>query len=152
MPPAKQVLIGIASIILVLTLISWKSGDPIRAVGSFQAPMHANRLNCNISNFEELKKAAIVYTWVNGTERCYNQQRHKADLSQGGSSRDKEIGELKYSLRSLIKYAPWLEASLISCPVLQLIVCLGTNLYCHSGSDSGLARHVKHSNSSDSSR
>lgn len=64
---------------------------------------------CEIANFAQLKKAAIVYTWVNGSESCYNARRARAGLSPGGSSRDKEMGELKYSIRSLLKYAPWLE-------------------------------------------
>jgi hypothetical protein len=64
---------------------------------------------CEIKNFEQLRRSAIVYTWVNGTERCYNARRQRAGLSPGGSSRDKEMGELKYSLRSLLKFAPWLE-------------------------------------------
>ncbi|TMW66199.1 hypothetical protein Poli38472_003964 [Pythium oligandrum] len=64
---------------------------------------------CEIKNLEQLRKSAIVYTWVNGTERCYNTRRQRAGLPPGGSSRDKEMGELKYSIRSLMKFAPWLE-------------------------------------------
>lgn len=65
--------------------------------------------DCEIANFAQLKKSAIVYTWVNGSEPCYNMRRKHAELSPGGSSRDKEMGELKYSIRSLLKFAPWLE-------------------------------------------
>ncbi|KDO23647.1 hypothetical protein SPRG_11095 [Saprolegnia parasitica CBS 223.65] len=64
---------------------------------------------CPVENLEQLRHSAIVYTWVNGNEPCYNKRRVQAGLSEGGSSRDKEIGELKYSLRSLLKFAPWLE-------------------------------------------
>ncbi|TYZ62480.1 hypothetical protein PybrP1_001982 [[Pythium] brassicae (nom. inval.)] len=63
---------------------------------------------CEIANFEVLSRVAIVYTWVNGSEPCYNARRQRAGLSPGGSSRDKEMGELKYSIRSLLKFAPWL--------------------------------------------
>lgn len=65
--------------------------------------------DCEIANFAQLKKVAVVYTWVNGSEPCYNTRRRRAGLSPGGSSRDKEMGELKYSIRSLLKFAPWLE-------------------------------------------
>ncbi|DAZ98079.1 TPA: hypothetical protein N0F65_005241 [Lagenidium giganteum] len=75
--------------------------------GGFADPTHDSV--CEVANLEHLRKSAIVYTWVNGTERCYNKRREHAGLSPGGSSRDKEMGELKYSLRSLLKYAPWLE-------------------------------------------
>lgn len=64
---------------------------------------------CQVANLEQLKKSAIVYTWVNGSEPCYNKRRERAGLTPGGSSRDKEMGELKYSIRSLLKFAPWLE-------------------------------------------
>ncbi|KAF1329220.1 Exopolysaccharide phosphotransferase, partial [Globisporangium splendens] len=74
------------------------------ASGGFNAPSE-----CDIANFAQLKKSAIVYTWVNGSEPCYNKRRAKAGLPPGGSSRDKEMGELKYSIRSLLQFAPWLE-------------------------------------------
>ena len=67
---------------------------------------------CDVAHLDTLRHAAIVYTWVNGTENCYSKRRERAGLSAGGSSRDKEMGELKYSIRSLLKFAPWLEGPL----------------------------------------
>ncbi|RQM12900.1 hypothetical protein KXD40_000189 [Peronospora effusa] len=64
---------------------------------------------CDVARLDTLRHAAIVYTWVNGTENCYEKRRERAGLSAGGSSRDKEMDELKYSIRSLLKFAPWLE-------------------------------------------
>ncbi|DAZ98096.1 TPA: hypothetical protein N0F65_005258 [Lagenidium giganteum] len=63
---------------------------------------------CKIKNFESLRRMSIVYTWVNGSLPCYRQQReeHGGKHAVGGS-RDREIGELKYSIRSLKKYMPW---------------------------------------------
>lgn len=68
---------------------------------------------CEVANLDVLRHVAVVYTWVNGSEPCYNTRRARAGLSPGGSSRDKEMGELKYSIRSLLKFAPWLEGPII---------------------------------------
>ncbi|KAE9036192.1 hypothetical protein PR003_g11079 [Phytophthora rubi] len=45
---------------------------------------------CDVTNLETLRHKGIVYTL----------------------SHDKEMGELKHSLRSLLKFAPWLEGPL----------------------------------------
>ncbi|KAJ8525910.1 hypothetical protein ON010_g15227 [Phytophthora cinnamomi] len=63
---------------------------------------------CQIKNFEQLRRMSIVYTWVNGTQPCYRELREKAGGKHAvGGSRDREIGELMYSIRSLEKYVPW---------------------------------------------
>ncbi|CEG35165.1 exopolysaccharide phosphotransferase [Plasmopara halstedii] len=63
---------------------------------------------CQIKNFEQLRRMSIVYTWVNGSQPCYRQIREKAGGKKAvGGSRDREIGELKYSIRSLEKYVTW---------------------------------------------
>ena len=65
---------------------------------------------CAIHGLDKIKQMAIVYTWVNGSIPCYQKLRmeHGGKKTVGGS-RDREIGELKYSFRSLEKYLPWHE-------------------------------------------
>ncbi|KAJ0405302.1 hypothetical protein P43SY_001061 [Pythium insidiosum] len=103
-------LIG-ASLLLALVLFVAQPDPPeaILELSSGGLGDWSHGVECEIKNFAQLRKSAIVYTWVNGTERCYNERRRRAGLPPGGSSRDKEMGELKYSLRSLLKFAPWLE-------------------------------------------
>lgn len=63
---------------------------------------------CAIQNFEELRRMSIVYTWVNGSQPCYRQAREAAGGKHAvGGSRDREIGEIMYSIRSLKKFVPW---------------------------------------------
>ncbi|KAF4323330.1 hypothetical protein BBO99_00002045 [Phytophthora kernoviae] len=63
---------------------------------------------CNIKNFEQLRRMSIVYTWVNGSQPCYRELREKSGGKHAiGGSRDREIGELMYSIRSLEKFVPW---------------------------------------------
>ncbi|KAI9922813.1 hypothetical protein PsorP6_000334 [Peronosclerospora sorghi] len=63
---------------------------------------------CQIKNYEQLRRMSIVYTWVNGSMPCYREMRIKAGGKKAvGGSRDREIGELMYSIRSLEKYMPW---------------------------------------------
>lgn len=63
---------------------------------------------CRIRNFDALKRMSIVYTWVNGTQPCYRDARMAAGGKHAvGGSRDREIGELMYSIRSLEKFVPW---------------------------------------------
>uniref|UniRef100_K3X248 Stealth protein CR2 conserved region 2 domain-containing protein n=1 Tax=Globisporangium ultimum (strain ATCC 200006 / CBS 805.95 / DAOM BR144) TaxID=431595 RepID=K3X248_GLOUD len=63
---------------------------------------------CKIKNFEELKRMSIVYTWVNGSQPCYREMRQAAGGKHAvGGSRDREIGELKHSIRSFKKFVPW---------------------------------------------
>jgi hypothetical protein len=49
---------------------------------------------------------SFVYTWVNGSEAVYAAKRVKAGGKLGGE-RDRDTGDLRFSLRSLQKYAPW---------------------------------------------
>ncbi|CAI5733087.1 unnamed protein product [Hyaloperonospora brassicae] len=63
---------------------------------------------CQIKNFEQLRRMSIVYTWVNGSQPCYRALREKIGGKRAvGGSRDREIGELKYSLRSFEKHVTW---------------------------------------------
>merc|ERR1711920_49755 len=59
-----------------------------------------------LPNYQSIKHMAIVYTWVNGTETCYQEKRKSAGGRIGGS-RDREVGELMHSLRTLEKFMPW---------------------------------------------
>lgn len=63
---------------------------------------------CKIKNFDQLRRMSIVYTWVNGSQPCYRDMRmqHGGKHAVGGS-RDREIGELKYSIRSFKKFVSW---------------------------------------------
>jgi hypothetical protein len=65
---------------------------------------------CKIKNFDQLRHMGIVYTWVNGSQPCYRESREQAGGKHAiGGSRDREIGELMYSIRSFKKYVPWHE-------------------------------------------
>jgi hypothetical protein len=54
----------------------------------------------------EYSSISIVYSWVNGSEANYQKQRIAAGGKTGGS-RDRDSGELRYSLRSLEQHLPW---------------------------------------------
>lgn len=94
---------------IAAVLRSWQAADPPARIVDLAPALFEAEGGCQVANIEALRRAAIVYTWVNGSEACYNERRKRAGLSRGGSSRDKEMGELKYSIRSLLKFAPWLE-------------------------------------------
>ncbi len=98
---------GSIASIFVLTIVLYVCDDPpSEVVGMWMERSHEA---CTVDDIERLRHSAIVYTWVNGTEPCFNKRRKDAGLSAGGSSLDKEIGELRYSLRSLLHFAPWLD-------------------------------------------
>ena len=51
---------------------------------------------------------AFVYTWVNGSDPAYREQRRTyGGAGAVGTSRDRDSGELRYSLRALARYLPW---------------------------------------------
>jgi hypothetical protein len=57
-----------------------------------------------------LSQTSVVYTWVNGSDPDYRELRKKHGGSGTvGGARDRTIEELRYSIRSLIKFIPWLE-------------------------------------------
>lgn len=63
---------------------------------------------CKIKNFNYLKRMSIVYTWVNGSLPCYQESRKAVGGEKSiGGSRDREFGELMYSIRSMQKFMPW---------------------------------------------
>ena len=66
---------------------------------------------CIIPGYKKMQKMSIVYTWVNGSEPVYQQTRINHGGEVGGS-RDRDIGELKYSLRALYKYASWITGDI----------------------------------------
>ncbi|RLN55732.1 hypothetical protein BBJ29_009871 [Phytophthora kernoviae] len=102
-------LLGFALTISLLLFMGQEPDPPARVAELISGLPSKDSSTCDVANLDTLRHAAIVYTWVNGTENCYNKRRERAGLPRGGSSRDKEMGELKYSLRSLLKFAPWLE-------------------------------------------
>jgi len=58
--------------------------------------------------WEWAKDMSIVYTWINGSD--FNHLDLKAKYNLGNrkvNNRDRSVGELRYSLRSLEKYLPW---------------------------------------------
>ncbi|CEG35164.1 RxLR-like protein [Plasmopara halstedii] len=102
-------LLGFALTVATLLYMGQGPDPPARLAELLSGLPSRDDSRCDVANLELLRRAAIVYTWVNGTESCYNKRRERAGLPHGGTSRDKEMGELKYSLRSLLKFAPWLE-------------------------------------------
>ena len=61
-------------------------------------------------NTDFINNISIVYTWVDGSDKEYRNLRDSYsynDVKKGLSSRDRNNNELKYSLRSIIKYMPW---------------------------------------------
>ena len=57
-----------------------------------------------------LQQTSVVYTWVNGSDPQYRELRKKhGGAGVVGGARDRTIEELRYSIRSLIKYLPWLQ-------------------------------------------
>lgn len=98
------------SLALAALLHSWRDADPPARIVDLAPALYTGADGgCEVANIEALRRATIVYTWVNGSEPCYNERRQRAGLPRGGTSRDKEMGELKYSIRSLLRFAPWLE-------------------------------------------
>uniref|UniRef100_A0AAV1VGV4 Exopolysaccharide phosphotransferase n=1 Tax=Peronospora matthiolae TaxID=2874970 RepID=A0AAV1VGV4_9STRA len=102
-------LLGFALTLSTFLYMKQEPDPPARVAELISGTSSRDGSVCDVANLDTLRHAAIVYTWVNGTETCYNKRRERAGLPSGGSSRDKEMGELKYSLRSLLKFAPWLE-------------------------------------------
>lgn len=102
-------LLGFALTVATFLLMRQEPNPPARLADLISGIPLINGSRCDVANLEKLRHSSIVYTWVNGSENCYNKRRERAGMLHGGTSRDKEMGELKYSLRSLLKYAPWLE-------------------------------------------
>lgn len=111
------VLLG-ATLALLAVLALLNSTPPERALATLTADEAAAYATdeletlfpgkCKIKNFDELKRMSIVYTWVNGSQPCYREQRQAAGGKHAiGGSRDREIGELMYSIRSFKKFVPW---------------------------------------------
>lgn len=60
-----------------------------------------------------LRHTSVVYTWVNGSDAAYRELRKKhGGPGVIGGARDRSIDELRYSIRSLVKYVPWLEGQI----------------------------------------
>ncbi|KAL3421439.1 hypothetical protein PVAG01_07884 [Phlyctema vagabunda] len=58
--------------------------------------------------WEWARNISIVYTWVNGSESGFRDQRISyGGKESGGGNLDRDNDELLYSLRSLSKYLPW---------------------------------------------
>ncbi|KAF0687478.1 Aste57867_20787 [Aphanomyces stellatus] len=116
-PGLKWCLAGIAfTWVFLATTDRWDSDilvDEVAAYGSLSNSQDAYPHQCRIRNYDALKRMSIVYTWVNGSLPCYRDMRktHGGPSAVGGS-RDREIGELMYSIRSLEKYMPWHEGTI----------------------------------------
>lgn len=70
----------------------------------------------NVNSFSE--KVDVVYTWVDGSDRdwlrrkesCRSNETGESDVSDSVlASRYKDNDELKFSLRSIYQYAPWVN-------------------------------------------
>ena len=54
----------------------------------------------------------VVITWVNGTDPEFLKQLHEnepAKAAETEASRFKDMNQLKYTIRSFQKYAPWIR-------------------------------------------
>jgi len=75
-----------------------------------------------------VKNISIVYTWVDGSDIDFLDLKSKFN---GGirqvSSRDRSADELRYSLRSLIKYMPWHQGTIYIVTSQQIPKWLDTN-------------------------
>nr|CCA25614.1 exopolysaccharide phosphotransferase putative [Albugo laibachii Nc14] len=99
----------LASSITLCTLLYFFEDDStplIADVASSAFLESSDSFQCDIANYDNLRNSAIVYTWVNKSEFCYTKRRKDNHLQP---ERGQEIGELKYSLRSLLKFASFLE-------------------------------------------
>jgi hypothetical protein len=113
-----NVVLGVAATALLLVLVSLRQLPATHTYDVLSPEQDAQYNNealkdmfpgkCAIKNFEELRRMSIVYTWVNGSQPCYRSMREQAGGKHAvGGSRDREIGELMYSIRSLKKFVPW---------------------------------------------
>ncbi|RHY83247.1 hypothetical protein DYB35_000894 [Aphanomyces astaci] len=93
----------------------WEEGvlmDEVTAFGSLSNSQDTYPGQCRIRNYDALKRMSIVYTWVNGSVPCYRECRRKyGGDGEVGGSRDRESGELMYSIRSLRQFLPWHEGT-----------------------------------------
>ncbi|KAL4110657.1 hypothetical protein PRIC1_002348 [Phytophthora ramorum] len=77
-------LLSFALTIATLLYMGQEPDPPARVAELISGLPSKDGSRCDVANLDTLRHAAIVYT-------------------------DKEMGELKYSMRSLLKFAPWLE-------------------------------------------
>lgn len=56
--------------------------------------------------WEWARSVSLVYTWVNGSEAEYGKLRVAAGGQLGGE-RDRDVGDLRYALRSMEMAMPW---------------------------------------------
>ena len=64
--------------------------------------------DCPEGSREFYERVPIVYTWVNGSEAGYAAGREGAGGAKAvGGARDRDNGELRFSLRSIERYLPW---------------------------------------------
>lgn len=111
------VLVGAVFALALVMLMLDKAPEPqsFDVLAEDEATKFANAMleeqwpgKCKIKNFDQLRRMSIVYTWVNGSQPCYRESRMAAGGKNSvGGSRDREIGELMYSIRSLKKFVPW---------------------------------------------
>lgn len=56
---------------------------------------------------------SIVYTWVNGSETSFLEDKAKVTGEDVGSNRFRDDGLFKYSVRSIERYLPWHKGEII---------------------------------------
>jgi len=69
-------------------------------------------LNIYTSSFEDNTdiKIDIVYTWVNGKDQKWKDKKYQiTGIKSDGDKRVENVDEIKYSLMSVFKYAPWVN-------------------------------------------
>ena len=77
-----------------------------RGEGSAKRPGLRSKLALNDPHWEKFHNLSIVYTWVNGSDPTFKQQR-SAHGNKGDESRYRETEELVHSLRSMERFMPW---------------------------------------------
>jgi hypothetical protein len=64
--------------------------------------------DCPSESWQMYRNVPIVYTWVNGSEPSYKGLREGAGGPKAvGGARDRDSGELRFSIRSVAKFLPW---------------------------------------------
>ena len=87
-----------------------KSGDqPISYIKELEVPVKDLTIaDCPPSAREFYENVPIIYTWVDGSDPDYAKTRERyGGKAAVGGARDRDSGELRFSLRSLLKFLPW---------------------------------------------
>lgn len=55
---------------------------------------------------------SMIYTWVDGSDTSYRKLRDSYTHKKGVSARERNHGELRYSIKSVRKYMPWYKGQI----------------------------------------